>query len=248
MVSKIQILPTEVVHLMAAGEVIDSLAAVVRELAENAIDAHATRVTISLWPEQWQIRLADNGDGMTLADLEQAALPHSTSKIQHRQDLWQINSLGFRGEALHSLAQLADLEICSRLMDAPEGSLVRYDRQGNPHEVETVAIAPGTVITASRLFENWPSRRQSLPAIAQQLRAVQLTIQHLALCHPQITWQVEQSDRPWFAIWSGTSAQQILPQILREVQVADLREWTDEKVGHHPWVISQADDSLQDPS
>ncbi|NJO73022.1 MAG: DNA mismatch repair protein MutL, partial [Leptolyngbyaceae cyanobacterium RM1_406_9] len=205
MASRIQTLSTEVVHLIAAGEVIDSLAAVVRELAENAIDAGANRMTVSLWLEQWRIRVADNGTGMELADLQQAAAPHSTSKICDRQDLWQIHSLGFRGEALHSLAQLASLEICSRHADTNAGWSIVYNSQGEPVQVEAVAIAPGTIVTVSDLFKNLPSRRQGLPTSSQQLRAVQTTIQHIALCHPHITWQVEQGERPWFSIWASHS-------------------------------------------
>src|SRR4028118_2341200 len=121
MLSSIQALPTEVVHLIAAGEVIDCLAAVVRELVENSLDAGATRIVISLWPEQWRVRLADNGCGMDLVNLQQAATAHSTSKIRSCEDLWQITSLGFRGEALHSLAALAELEIYSRCAGSTEG-------------------------------------------------------------------------------------------------------------------------------
>ena len=226
MTSRIYPLPTDVVHLIAAGEVIDSLAAVVRELVENALDASADRLTISLWPEQWRVRVADNGVGMTLADLQQAAQPHSTSKIRTCRDLWRINSLGFRGEALHSLSQLAQLEIHSRPQSDPTatGWRVTYDTQGDPVRVENVAIAAGAIVTVSDLFAPWPIRRQGLPSPAQQMRAVQLTIQRLALCHPHITWQVEQNDRPWFTLWPGESAQQTLPQILRDVQPCDLRE------------------------
>lgn len=206
---------------MVAGEVIDSLAAVVRELAENALDAGATRITICLYPEQWRVRLTDNGVGMTLDDLRQAAASHSTSKIRASGDLWQINSLGFRGEALHSLAQLSNLEICSRQVQA-EGWQVTYNHQGEPEQIETLAIAPGTIVTVSDLFSNWLPRRESLPTLAQQLRSVQTTIHHLALCHPHVTWQVQQGDRDWFSIWAGTAARQILPQILRDVQPGDL--------------------------
>ena len=117
----IQPLPTEVVYHIAAGEVIDSLAAAVRELIENALDAQASHVALSLWPDQGQIRVADNGSGMTLGDLGQAATPHSTSKIRAQQDLNEIHSLGFRGEALHSLARLGRLEICSRPPNGPTG-------------------------------------------------------------------------------------------------------------------------------
>ncbi|MBE9182573.1 DNA mismatch repair endonuclease MutL [Oculatella sp. LEGE 06141] len=222
MTASIQALPTEIVHLIAAGEVIDSVAAVVRELAENALDAGATRITVSLLPDQWRIRVADNGTGMDRANLEQAAAPHSTSKIRSEVDLGRINSLGFRGEALHSLVQLATLEICSRTATADEGWQVRYNAQGTLEQTETVAIAPGTIVTVSHLFSNLPTRRQGLPSLAQQLKAVQVTIQHLALCHPQVTWLVEQNDREWFAIWAGDTAQHILPQLLREVQISDL--------------------------
>ena len=233
MTSRIQTLPEDVVHLMAAGEVIDSLAAVVRELAENALDAGATRITIAVWAERWQVRLTDNGAGMSLADLEQAAIAHSTSKIRNRQDLWQINSLGFRGEALYSIAQLADLAIGSRSVDSANGWWVTYNHQGAPDQIEVAAIAPGTVVTVSNLFGNWLPRRASLPTAAQQLRAIQTVIQHLALCHPQVTWQVQhgdpgsapaKKDRNWFNIWAGESTQQILPQLLRDVQPTDLQE------------------------
>lgn len=229
MVAGIQPLPDDVVSLMAAGEVIDSLAAAVRELVENAIDAGATRITIALWPERGGLQVTDNGTGMTLADLQQAALPHRTSKIRSGADLWQITSLGFRGEALHSLAQLAELRLCSRPQDDPEASTgwgVTYDAQGHPQQVETIAIAPGTIAQVDNLFGRWPSRRQSLPTIAQQLRAVQLTIQHLALCHPHITWQVSQHNRPWFSLYPGSSARVIIPQVLRGVAEQDLRELT----------------------
>ncbi|HEY9861943.1 MAG TPA: DNA mismatch repair endonuclease MutL [Candidatus Obscuribacterales bacterium] len=222
MAPRIQTLPLEVVHLIAAGEVIDSLAAVVRELVENALDAGATRIAIAVWPEQWRVRVADNGSGMDLTDLKQAATPHSTSKIQTSEDLWKITSLGFRGEALHSLAQLAELEVLSRLHTNQAGWQVSYNTQGQPVQVEPVAIAPGTVITASNLFGIWPARREGLPSPTQQLRLIQLTIHQIALCHPHVTWQVEQNDRPWFSIWSGEDAKPVLAQILRSSHLSDL--------------------------
>lgn len=224
MIPTIQTLPIDVVHLIAAGEVIDSLAAVVRELVENALDANATRIHVVLDPDCWRVRVTDNGAGMSLDDLRSAASPHSTSKIQNRDDLWKITSLGFRGEALHSLAQLANLEICSQQTDAEAGWRVCYDSTGQPIHTETVAIAPGTIVTAHDVFGGWAARRQGLPSLNQQLRSVQSTIQHLALCHPHVTWTVEQGDRPWFSIWSGGTAKDILPQLIRDVQVSDVQE------------------------
>jgi DNA mismatch repair protein MutL len=221
----IQTLPPDVVHLIAAGEVIDSLAAVVRELLENALDAGATRISVSLWPQLWRVRVADNGCGMELQNLRQAASAHSTSKIHQVDDLWKITSLGFRGEALHSLAQLSQLDIKSRVVEG-EGWAVEYNSQGEPIRVQPTAIAPGTIVTVSDLFERWQPRRQGLPALPQQLRSIQQTIQQIALCHHQVSWQVEQDDRPWFKITPGQSAQQILPQILRGVKSGDLEALT----------------------
>lgn len=221
---QIQPLPIDVVHLIAAGEVIDSLAAVVRELVENALDAGATRITVSVWADQWRVRVADNGTGMTQDDLQQAAQPHSTSKIRDRSDLFQIHSLGFRGEALHSLAQLSNLEILSRAADSTQGLRVRYSSEGIPEQIETVAIAPGTIVIVDRLFEAWEARRDALPSTTQQLKAVQAMVYQLALAHPKVTWQVYQNDRLWFNLWAGNSARDLLPQLLKEVRIEDLKE------------------------
>ena len=220
-------LAQDIVYLMAAGEVIDSLAAVVRELIENALDAGATRISVSLWPDRWQVQVADNGCGMDLSDLEQAAVAHATSKISSRPDLLNIRSLGFRGEALHSIAQLARLEIRSRTDSVNAlGYQVRYDSLGVPVEVAEVAIAPGSVVTVRNLFEHWQARRE-VPTADAQLRAVVQLIQQLALCHPQVTWQLAKDDSPWFSLWPGPTAKTLIPQILRNVYDTDLEEYAE---------------------
>jgi DNA mismatch repair protein MutL len=223
----IQALPIEVINLIAAGEVIDSLAAVVRELAENALDAGATRISLRLWPDQWRIHLTDNGRGMSVEDLQQAAIAHTTSKIRNRDDLLSVGSLGFRGEALHSIAQLAHLTILSCIAGEP-GWQVRYDIQGVPIASEVAPIAPGTTVIVEDLFGTWESRRQSLPPLPQQLKTLQAVIQEMALAHPGVTWLVEQNDRAWMQIWPGKTAKQILPQFIRDLQVPDLVEWRDQ--------------------
>ncbi|MFP5272345.1 DNA mismatch repair endonuclease MutL [Coleofasciculus sp.] len=226
MTCPIQTLPTEVVNLIAAGEVIDSLAAVVRELVENSLDAGATRISVAVWFDLWRVRVADNGTGMDLTDLQKAASAHSTSKIQSRDDLYKITSLGFRGEALHSIAALAELEICSRLTGTLEGWRCAYNTQGETEGTEAVAIAPGTVVSVSNLFGKWRLRRQGLPSRSQQQRMVQATVQNIALCYPSVTWQVQQNDRSWFTISPGKTAQQIIPQLLKQVRVHDLQQLT----------------------
>ena len=219
----IHTLPIEVVHLIAAGEVIDSLAAVVRELEENAIDAIATRIVISIWTDTLSVQVSDNGGGMAIADLTQAATPHTTSKIASAEDLRQINSLGFRGEALYSLAQLADLSICSRPILEPVGYQANYNEHGNlPISPKMIAIATGTVVTVRNLFSRYPSRLQALPSNSQQVRKVQLQVQQLAIANPQINWQVNLDNREWLTIWAGENASEILPQIINSIQPYDL--------------------------
>ncbi|MBE9115419.1 DNA mismatch repair endonuclease MutL [Lusitaniella coriacea LEGE 07157] len=220
----IQPLPPEAIDLIAAGEVIDSLAAAVRELAENALDSGATRIVISLFPDLWRLQVADNGRGMDLENLRLCAKAHYTSKIHSCEDLWKITSLGFRGEALHSLAQFGNLEIWSRAAENCEsGWRIAYNRQGKPIEEEISAIAPGTIATISNLFGNVPVRRNALPSKMQQLKAVQEIVQQLALCHPQIAWQVLQDEQPWFNLSPGATAKEILPQLLKSVQINDLQ-------------------------
>ncbi|AFZ05861.1 DNA mismatch repair protein MutL [Oscillatoria nigro-viridis PCC 7112] len=246
----IQTLPTEVINLIAAGEVIDSIAAAVRELVENSLDAGATRIVVSVWPEQWRVQVADNGTGMDLENLRQAASPHSTSKITTEADLYKIDTLGFRGEALHSLAQLGCLEVLSRSNDlglgdfsenresaptpakssfnkggvenARSGWRVVYNNAGVAVEVETAAIAPGTVVTVDNLFGNWPVRRSFLSP-AQQMRSIQLTLQQIAICHPRVNWQLRQGSTPCLHVTPGSTAEQLLPQFVRGVRSSDLQ-------------------------
>jgi DNA mismatch repair protein MutL len=217
----IQVLPQDVIDLIAAGEVIDSLGAVVRELVENAIDAGADRITIDISPQNWRIQVSDNGRGMSREDLQLCSYAHSTSKIRQRDDLWQITSLGFRGEALHSIAQVARLRVASR-HDDDLGCYCLYNHQGEPDNLETIPIAIGTIVTVENLFANFPVRRQALPSINKQLKDIQILIHNFALCHPQITWQVFQDHQDWLRISPGKDANQILPQLVKSLHFNDL--------------------------
>ncbi|MGF1524277.1 MAG: DNA mismatch repair endonuclease MutL [Leptolyngbyaceae cyanobacterium] len=221
----IQPLPLEVVQLMAAGEVIDSPAAVVRELVENSLDAGATRIVLDVRSQPWRIQVSDNGRGLLVDDLRQAAAAHSTSKLSAKSDLWNIQSLGFRGEALHSLSRLSRLTLCSRPQPGIEsGFCMTCDRTGRPTTVAPIAMAPGTRVMVEDLFYPMPTRQQAAPATSQQVRAIQQAIYRLALCHPEVTWQANLNDRPWFTLWPGASALHLLPQVMNRIQVTDLRE------------------------
>ena len=229
--AKIKPLPNDVVQLIAAGEVIDSLGAVVRELAENAIDAGATRIGIEINLNLWKIRVTDNGHGMDLEDLELCATPHSTSKIGDRRDLAHIASLGFRGEALYSIALVANLNIASCTAGDTGYLLKAYQ-----DDISTASLHPmsvGSIVTVDRLFENFPVRRNALPSLSQQLKTIQQIIHHLALCYPHITWQVSKNNQPWFQVAAGETAIDVLPQLLKVIAPNDLvdRRFTTAELG-----------------
>ena len=202
----------------------DTIAAV-RELAENAIDAGAMRIVVALWSDRWDVCVTDNGAGMTSDALARAARPHTTSKIRDRDDLRRIATLGFRGEALYSLACLGELEIRSRAArtsPAEEGSALRFDRNGQPRDRQPAAIAPGTIVTVRDLFAELPGRREALPSLMQQRAWARQAIAKIALCHPGVTWQIVWDDRHWQAIAAGDSAADILAQLSPTIRRNDL--------------------------
>ena len=217
----IQKLPRNVIKLIAAGEVIDSLAAVVRELVENSLDAKATRICISLYPESWGLQVADNGEGITEEDLHLTIQPHTTSKIHSQDDLININTLGFRGEALNSIAQLATVSICSRVKDNCGWEIVSEDCQITRFYPKAIAI--GTIVSISNLFEKLPLRRQVNPPFKQQLKQIQTLIGEFALCHPYVTWQLSINDRLYLKISGIGSTKKILPQLVKTIEYSDLK-------------------------
>lgn len=220
-------LPPNIVNLIAAGEVIDSPIAVIRELVENSLDADADQIDIAIFPDLWRIQVTDNGIGISTDDLKLAAHPHSTSKIRNISDLWKITSLGFRGEALHSIAQVADLTIISRT-EAGIGEKVDYNHNGTIINREIVPIAPGTIVTVSNLFGNWPVRRAGLPKLSQQFKSIQTLIYHFSLCYPHITWQIWQNNHLWFALSPVKHTKALFPQMIRGIHLGDLQEWLEE--------------------
>ncbi|MGK7944079.1 MAG: DNA mismatch repair endonuclease MutL [Microcystaceae cyanobacterium] len=220
-------LSPNIVNLIAAGEVIDSPMAVIRELVENSLDAQANQIDIKIFPHIWRIQVTDNGTGISTEDLKLAARPHSTSKIQQLSDLWKITSLGFRGEALHSIAQVADLSISTRTREEIGGK-VTYHQNGEIKSHEQVAIAFGTIVTVSRLFANWPVRRSGLPKFSQQFKSIQALIYDFAICYPYVTWQIWQDDRLWFSISPARDRKALFPQMIRGIHLGDLQALQEE--------------------
>jgi DNA mismatch repair protein MutL len=158
----IQQLTPLTIQKIAAGEVIERPANVVKELVENALDAGATKVCVNLEEGGKElIRVADNGFGMTREDLENCWLPHTTSKITAMEDLESVSSFGFRGEALASMASVSELTIETRHWEEPIGSRLRVV-ESRLEEIGDVARGQGTTISVRNLFRNNPVRRKFL--------------------------------------------------------------------------------------
>ncbi|MDR3313489.1 MAG: DNA mismatch repair endonuclease MutL [Oscillospiraceae bacterium] len=180
----IQVLPKRVAELIAAGEVIDRPASAVKELCENALDAGATAVTVEIRSGGIKyIRVQDNGCGIPAAELPTAFLPHATSKIYTAEDIDCIRTLGFRGEALPSIAAVARVEVLTRTADAEIG--VRYCiASGEAEAPEQAGCALGTAITVRDLFYQTPARMKFLKKDVAEGNAVGAVLERLALSRP----------------------------------------------------------------
>jgi DNA mismatch repair protein MutL len=179
-------LPPSVVNKIAAGEVIERPASVVKELLENSLDAGATRVDVSVGRggTEW-IAVTDNGCGIRPQQLPLAVASHATSKIRHADDLFRVATLGFRGEALASIAEVSRLVLRSRSAGSLEGAEVTVDA-GRRSEVAPVGCPQGTSVIVRDLFFNTPVRRKFLKALATELGHVTEVFTRLALAHPAV--------------------------------------------------------------
>jgi len=188
--SKIAILPENLANKIAAGEVVERPASAVKELVENAIDADATKITIHI--EQGgkkNMQIVDNGIGMNEADLELAFERHATSKIKTEKDLHQIETLGFRGEALPSIASVAQIEIKSRTSKDKMGSVYTISG-GKDARLKKTAANVGTSITVKNLFFNTPARRQFLRADSTENQQILSILKRFFLAYPNITFEL----------------------------------------------------------
>lgn len=185
----IQVLDQETINKIAAGEVIERPSSVVKELVENAIDAGATAVTIEIKDGGISfIRITDNGSGISKDDIPMAFLRHSTSKIKSIEDLMNVSSLGFRGEALSSIAAVSQVELITKTADDFTGS--RYIIEGgNEISLEEVGVPDGTTFIVRNLFYNTPVRRKFLKTAATEAGYVNALIEHLSLSHPDISFR-----------------------------------------------------------
>lgn len=188
--NKIVELPEILANQIAAGEVIERPASVVKELVENAIDAASSQITIEIEESGLKsIKITDNGEGMSAQDLPKSILRHATSKIKNQSDLFRIRTLGFRGEALPSIASISELTIETATETAQSGSRI-FVRGGKIEKKEDFSTPVGTKITVENLFYNTPARLKYMKSMQSELAHIVDVVNRLSLGHPEIAFRL----------------------------------------------------------
>ena len=193
---KIRILSPEVASQIAAGEVVERPASVVKELVENALDAGARALTVSVQDAGRKlVEVADDGAGIAADELPLAVERHATSKLQNANDLFQIGTLGFRGEALASIGSVSRMTITSRRANSDSGARIRVEA-GIAGPVEPVGAPVGTVVRVEDLFFNVPARLKFLKKDVTERRAIDEILSRYALAYPQVRFRFVNNDAP----------------------------------------------------
>ena len=229
---KIQILSDDLASRIAAGEVVERPASAVKELIENSLDAGASEIFVGVEKSGTAlIRVADNGEGMDAGDLEMAVERHATSKLTVEADLFRIATLGFRGEALPSIASVSRMEIASRVKDAATAHLLRCEG-GVRKELRPTAAASGTTVVVRDIFFNVPARRKFLKSPATELSHICDVINRIALAHPAVHFRLEHDARTIADYAAVGQARDRLQQVLGREVVKDIApfSWHDSEL------------------
>lgn len=209
----IQVLDQNTINQIAAGEVIERPASVVKELLENAIDAKATAVTVEIKDGGISlIRITDNGCGIRPEEIPLAFLRHSTSKIRSVEDLLTVSSLGFRGEALSSIAAVAQVELITKIPEALNGS--RYIIEGGQEKLcEEIGCPEGTTFLVKNLFYNTPARRKFLKTSPTEAGYIAEIVERIALSHPEVSVRFISNNQNKLHTSGNSSQKDIIYQI-----------------------------------
>ncbi|MEK7874094.1 MAG: DNA mismatch repair endonuclease MutL, partial [Chloroflexota bacterium] len=220
----IRLLAPDVAARIAAGEVIERPASVVKELLENALDAGARAVAVEvLGGGVRMVRLADDGSAIPAGEVELAFQRHATSKISRAEDLDAIITLGFRGEALPTIAAVAEVAMVTRTADAEGGTYVLL-RGGQVAERGVRACSPGTVVTVRNLFRNLPARLKFLKSDpAEAHRIVHLVTQY-ALAYPEVRFTLQVEGRATFSSTGSGDAREAMARAFDALTAAALLE------------------------
>lgn len=196
----IQLLPDSVANQIAAGEVIQRPASVVKELVENAIDAGASQIIVNVKDAgRTLIQVSDNGGGMSATDARMAFERHATSKIRQANDLFAIRTMGFRGEALASIAAIADVELQTRLHQEEMGTFIHICGS-RLFKQEAVTCSAGSNFLVKNLFFNVPARRKFLKANSTELKHVIQEIQRVSLASPEVGFSLIHNQQPVYEL------------------------------------------------
>ena len=188
---RIKQLSKHMINQIAAGEVIERPASVVKELVENSVDAGAAKISVDITNDCRNIRVADNGSGIHPDDIMLAFSKHATSKIETSDDLYDIHTLGFRGEALSSIISVAKLSCTTRTKDFETGTKVHCENS-EVKQCET-GCAVGTIMDIKDLFYNIPARLKFLKSVNTEFSYIQELMQSIALAHPECSLELKKN-------------------------------------------------------
>ncbi len=206
----IQLLPDSIANQIAAGEVVQRPASVVKELLENAVDASAKSVQLVVRDAgRTLVQVIDDGKGMTETDARMSFERHATSKIRTSDDLFKIRTMGFRGEALASIAAVAQVEMRTRRPDEELGTLVRIEGSDIKAQ-ESVSCLPGTNLLVKNLFFNVPARRNFLKSNSVEMRHIIDEFQRIALANPEVGFSLFHNDQEVFNLAAGKLSRRIV--------------------------------------
>lgn len=214
--ARIKQLSKHLINQIAAGEVIERPASVVKELVENSVDAGATKISIEINNDCRDIRVADNGSGIHPDDIMLAFSKHATSKIATDEDLFDIHTLGFRGEALSSIISISKLTCTTRTADFDTGTRVKCENS-EVKQTET-GCAIGTIMDIKDLFYNIPARLKFLKSSNTEFSYIQELVQSIALAHPECSFELKKFGKTVLK----TSGQNNLLQTIKEVYSSDV--------------------------
>lgn len=215
--NKIRLLSDLTINQIAAGEVIENPSSVIKELIENAIDAGASNICIEVFSGGFQrIKISDNGSGMSPDDAALCLKRHATSKITNAQDLFSLSTMGFRGEALASIAAICKMTLNTALEDMP--AVLLEVEGGEVKELGPSARSRGTTIEVRSLFYNVPARKKFQKSVSASSAEITKIVTQLALAHPEVGFELAQQGRTQFSLPSAPSGEEFLNGLKKRIE------------------------------
>ena len=212
--NKIKVIPDLLINKIAAGEVVERPASVVKELIENSLDANATDIIIHISDGGKRcIKVEDNGEGMSREDAVRSFERHATSKIVDEDDLYSVMTLGFRGEALPSIASVSEVDVVTKRKESITGTQFKV-RNGIAEEVMDAGVPQGTSIEVKNLFFNTPARYKFLKSSGTELSHIVNTVTRYTLPHPEVRFAIFHNDKQVLNVLKGNDARSRISEVI----------------------------------